>query len=301
MPDIAPAIEAVDPEAFVASAASGPAALVQQIVAACDAADGVETLNEQARLQLAHHGLQSARLWLCAEIGFALLRGEDLDIAVHPHARGHGAGTALARIALTGLAQVDAWSHADDPAAAQIAARFGVPRARELKIMSRATSIPVPEPAAPAGITIRGFRPDDEAALLEINAAAFAHHPEQGQMSAADFRERTAQTWFDPAGLLVAVDAADRLLGFHWTKVHGEESPPYGEVYVVAVSPDHAGRGLGTLLTEAGLDHLAGTGVDTVILYVEGDNAPAIAVYRGRGFSDLRTEVQYRGVPHLSR
>ena len=66
---------------------------------------------------------------------------------------------------------------------------------------------------------------------------------------------------------------------------------------LVAVSPRAAGRGLGTLLTSVGLRHLATTGVDEVILYVDGDNAPALAVYRGQGFTRKRTEVQYRGVP----
>ena len=35
-----------------------------------------------------------------------------------------------------------------------------------------------------------------------------------------------------------------RILGFHWTKVHRDEDPPYGEVYVVAANPKAAGRGL---------------------------------------------------------
>jgi mycothiol synthase len=32
-----------------------------------------------------------------------------------------------------------------------------------------------------------------------------------------------------------------------------------------------------------------------VLLYVDGDNDPAIAVYTGQGFEVERTEVQYRG------
>jgi mycothiol synthase len=32
-----------------------------------------------------------------------------------------------------------------------------------------------------------------------------------------------------------------------------------------------------------------------VLLYVDGDNDPAIAVYTGQGFHVDRTEVQYRG------
>jgi mycothiol synthase len=92
------------------------------------------------------------------------------------------------------------------------------------------------------------------------------------------------------------------VLGFHWTKVHRDEDPPYGEVYVVATNPKAAGRGLGTVLTNVGLRHLATQGVDEVILYVDGDNDPAIAVYERQGFTTVRTEVQYRGPtrPQLS-
>jgi mycothiol synthase len=276
------------------------AELVRRVVAASDAADGVGTLNEQATLELKNHGLDRAALWVDDD-GFALLRGQSLDIAVHPDSRGRGIGTRLAAAALEGLGHVDAWSHADHPAAQRLAARFGVPRARELHIMGRPTSMPLEAPPSPAGVRVRGFTDADRDDVLRINAAAFAHHPEQGDMDAADFVERTSEDWFDPAGLLLAVDddADGAVLGFHWTKVHREGDPPYGEVYVVAVDPAAAGRGLGKLLTHAGLAHLAGQGLGEVILYVDGDNDPAIALYRGLGFRDVRVEAQYRGAPTL--
>jgi mycothiol synthase len=296
---VSPRITKVDADAF-ASDPDGPAAEVRRIAEACDHADGVITLNEQACLQLKYRGLRDASLWLGGG-GFALLHGQILDLAVHPDARGHGVGTALAAAALAATDRVEAWSHADHPAAARIAARFGIPRERELRIMSRPTSLPVGEITPPAGVRVRTFEPADEAALLEVNAAAFAHHPEQGHMTSEDFRERMAEAWFDPHGLFLAVPADDDgaedvpLLGFHWTKVHRDEDPPYGEVYVVATNPRAAGRGIGTLLTRVGLAHLATQGVDEVILYVDGDNDPAVAVYEGQGFRVVRTEVQYRG------
>jgi mycothiol synthase len=111
-----------------------------------------------------------------------------------------------------------------------------------------------------------------------------------------------AEPWFDPEGFFVAEARADGagaaagdLLGFHWTKVHPGE-PPHGEVYVVGVSPRAQGLGLGRLLTLTGLHHLAARGLREVVLYVESDNAPAIAVYSRLGFThaDADTHVMYR-------
>jgi mycothiol synthase len=200
--------------------------------------------------------------------------------------------------------KVEAWSHADHPAAAKIAEAFGVARERELKIMQRSLVGELPPVRVPDGVRIRTFEPDDEPALLEVNATAFAHHPEQGHMTHEDFQDRTRESWFDAAGLFLAVPdeggSGPGLLGFHWTKVHTAEDPPYGEVYVVAVNPKAAGRGLGTVLTAAGLEHLRDQGLESVLLYVDGDNDPAIAVYTNLGFHVKRTEVQYRGTPVLT-
>ena len=65
------------------------------------------------------------------------------------------------------------------------------------------------------------------------------------------------------------------------------------------MNPKAAGRGLGTVLTTAGLQHLRDRGLDSVLLYVDGDNDPAVALYSRLGFEVERTEVQYRGTPRL--
>jgi mycothiol synthase len=257
-----------------------------------EAVDGADPLDEAGRMALAHAGLDGAALWIDGDDGFALLRGHGLDLAVRPDARGSGLGTALARAALAEAPrEVTAWSHVDHPAARAIAERVGLAVTRELWVMERAAE-PVDVPAVD-GVTIRGYRPDDADEVIRVNATAFAHHPEQGSMDAANLAERMAEPWFDPAGLLVA-DTGDGLLGFHWTKQH---SADLGEVYVVAVDPAAQGRGLGRALTAAGLAHLASLGVRRIILYVESDNDPAVATYSHLGFAHTQTHVQYARIP----
>ena len=71
-----------------------------------------------------------------------------------------GIGTALAEAALAEAPRdVTAWSHADHPAAAALARRFGFKATRSLWVMSReAGPVEVPDVE---GVTIRGYRDSD--------------------------------------------------------------------------------------------------------------------------------------------
>jgi mycothiol synthase len=271
-------------------------ATVEAVRAGCREADGQDPLDEASRLRLKHHGLDGSELWLAGADGFALVHAGAVDLAVAPGARGRGLGTELAAASLAGDDPVTAWSHGDHPAAARLAERHALRRARELWVMRRPAAQPLPELVVPNGLVVRGYRDEDRDEVLRVNAAAFAHHPEQGSMDAADLAARMAEEWFDPAGLLVAQKLegpGTGLSGFHWTKQHDAR---LGEVYVVAIDPAAQGQGLGRVLTLAGLYHLAGRGVSEVFLYVESDNTPAVRVYSGLGFNHAPhdTHVQYR-------
>lgn len=262
------------------------------LAAEAEAVDGAAPLDE-ATWRALRHRPDSVRGPI-EDDGCALLIGGELGLVVRPSARGHGLGGRLLDEALAayGAGELSAWSHGDHPAAARLAERRGFERVRSLWVMRRSAAVPLPELVVPAGMTIRGYAPEDADELIRVNAAAFAHHPEQGAMDAADLAERMAEPWFDPAGLLLGYDG-DRLAAFHWTKQHDAR---LGEVYVVGVDPSAQGRGLGKVLTLAGLHHLAGQGVEEVLLYVESDNHPAVAVYSGLGFThaDADTHVMYR-------
>jgi mycothiol synthase len=258
--------------------------LVRSVADAATDSDGAAPLDEATWLSL--RAGDSGWQGVVTEDGFALTHGEDLHLVVHPSARGRGLATSWLGD-LDGPAQ--AWSHGGHPAAARLAAGFGFERVRDLWVMRRPMSEPLP---SPADVAIRAWTPADSDELLRVNAEAFAHHPEQGALDEAGLAVRMAEPWFDPAGLLVAMEG-QRMLGFHWTKQH---SASLGEVYVVGIDPTAQGRGLGRALTLAGLHHLAGLGVSEVLLYVEADNHAARSTYAKLGFShaDADTHVMYR-------
>ena len=214
---------------------------------------------------------------------------------IHPDYRGRGLGLALARALLAGAAPhpLRVWAHGDLPAARALAARAGFSRIRSLWTMHRPLAGLPPVPPLPPGVSIRTFSAGaDEAAWLDLNRKAFAHHPEQGAWTAEDLSLREREPWFDPDGFFLA-ERDGKLAGFHWTKIHG--SPPEtGEVYVVGVDPAGQGGGLGRALTMTGLHYLQSRGLPEVMLYVDEDNTPAIRLYESLGFSHQGTDVMFR-------
>ncbi|MGG5170924.1 mycothiol synthase [Pseudarthrobacter sp. J1738] len=226
-----------------------------------------------------------------------------LELAVHPNYRGMGVARRLiAEVAAnreSGLRGLSAWAHASHNTAAELAKEFGFVPVRELWRMRLDAASASSTQSAPLaeGVSIRAFIPGhDEESWLAANRAAFAHHPEQGNMTQADLAERTAEDWFDPAGFLLAVNAENELLGFHWTKVHASTAgqEPLGEVYVVGVTPQAQGMGLGRALTAAGIRYLSQRGIATIMLYVDADNTAAVALYQKLGFTRWDMDVMYR-------
>lgn len=158
--------------------------------------------------------------------------------------------------------------------------------------------LPRPEDTGTAA-ACRPFRPgvdDDE--FLAVNHRAFEWHPEQGDLDAAGLTERLAAPWFSAEGFLLHDGPTGDLDGYCWTKVHppAGDDPAMGEIYVIACDPSAQGRGLGRALVCAGLDHLAALGLTTGMLYVEADNAGALALYGSMGFELHHTDAAYARV-----
>jgi mycothiol synthase len=223
----------------------------------------------------------------------AVVRDAELELVVAREARGRGIGTALVTrvLALGDGAPSLAWAHGDHPAARALAERFGWRAVRTLLQLRAPIADPAPDVELPDGYTLSAFRPgtDDETDWLALNAAAFAHHPEQGRMTLDDLHAREADAWFSGDDLLLLRDASGQLAGSCWLKVEDG----IGEFYAVAVRPDLQGQRLGGVLMRAGTARLHGRGLTAAALYVEGDNEPALALYRRSGFVQHAIDVQY--------
>ncbi|MDY7087999.1 MAG: mycothiol synthase [Actinomycetota bacterium] len=278
------------------------AADVLALAAAAERADGVYPLSEDVVLRVRGGSGSAAHKHLLAFSGDDTLTGYAFlerdgsgELVVHPSARRQGYGTAL--LSAAGPGELRFWAHGDEPGARVLAERNGFERVRVLWQMRRSLTEPLPDIPLPPGVTVRGFRPGaDEDAWLGVNSRAFAHHPEQGRWTRDDLLLREAEPWFDPAGFLLAVDIADVVLGFHWTKVHpasGAE-PAIGEIYVLGVDPAGHRKGLGAALSVAGLRHLAGQGLTVANLYVDESNTAAVALYQRLGFAVHKTDINYQ-------
>lgn len=273
-------------------------ARVLGLLAAADATDDIEAVGEAVILALRPGNVRTGEHLLATDaggtlVGYAHLGSGTAELGVHPEHRRRGTGGALLDALVRRVGPgLWAWAHGEHPAALRLAERHGMRRERELWQLRRSLrDLPDPWPL-PDGVRLRAFVPGrDEAAVVRVNNRAFAGHPEQAGLDVAQLQARQDEPWFDPAGFLLAEDEQQRLLGFHWTKVHPDR---VGEVYVLGIDPDAQGTGLGAALTVAGLEHLAGSGLGGVLLYVEADNHAAVRTYEKLGFRHHRSDVAFR-------
>lgn len=294
----------------------GLAAEIRALVESAGGRDGAEALGEAKRAQLESGAADGGRHWSGvlaydegegALVGYAHLRWDravpdgveaTAEVVVGP---GVADRAAVARavldeardlVAEAGGGRLSVWSHGVRDVLRTLPAAAGFEVDRVLAVMERPLADAPDVDPPPEGVSLRPYRAGkDDEELLRVNNEAFASHPEQGGWDRSTLEARRHWSWFDPEGLILAW-RGERLLGFHWTKVHPGE-PAIGEVYVLGVAPEGQGLGLGRVLLQAGLAHLRQRGCREVILYVDTANAGAVALYEAAGFDTRHLEVCY--------
>ena len=252
----------------------------------------------------AHEAQTASSIWRLfdgeALIGFGIraLQGDRhaAEFLIAPDHRGQGLGERLLTTILDEEPEAWCWSHGDHPAAKHLAQKHGLGRDRVLYQMRTDTGLSLdalPETQSPEGVEIRSFAPGDEDGWLSVNNSAFDWHPEQGGQTRADIDAVVTAADFDPNTFVIAA-RDEEVIGFHQTKITDtDDEGRLGEVYVVGVDPRIHAKGVGKALTIEGMRRMVAAGAETIELYVESDNAPALGLYERLGFHVAVAHVAY--------
>ncbi|MCM6761363.1 mycothiol synthase [Rathayibacter sp. ZW T2_19] len=265
---------------------------LEQLIGRAQWFDGQPPFSDQTLVD-ARTGSRTLLIGLRADVvvAAAVLGQGELEFVVDPEWRGVGFGRAvLEQVLASGRTGLLAWAHGDHPAARSLAESHGFAPVRTL-LHLELEPLAAPEVRVPEGYVLSDARGLDPAEWVALNARVFAAHPEQGRLTEDDLDARRSEDWFDEGDFLVLRNASGALVGYDWLKI--EPGSTTGEIYVLGIAPEEAGRGLGRALLGAGLARMLARGCTTADLYVEAENRSAVALYRSLGFTDASVDVQY--------
>lgn len=135
----------------------------------------------------------------------------------------------------------------------------------------------------PDGVTIRRAERADLLAVVRIESASF---PQPWPTNAFE-------AFLGEPGFVVAVDAADRVVGYAVADVSPTHGGRIGHLKDIAVHPDRRGRGIATALLDHVFAYVHTSGADSLKLEVRESNEPARNLYRSEGFEPLRRVEGY--------
>lgn len=215
----------------------------------------------------------------------------DLDVYVHPQRAIEVAADLLEAVLERAATRAGAgsvlatWLPLGDPRV-EVYAGAGFTPVRRFVRMRHETAQAPPDAVAPAGITLRAFdREHDAAAAHAVLVEAFAHHIRPVTRSLEKFTEQHLDhPDFDATYWAVAEDAGG-IVGAISAFNHGD----IGFIPHVGVVPAQRGRGIGSALVRRALRTLYDAGQRRVDLGVDtDDDVGAARLYESLGFVTLQ-------------
>ncbi len=148
------------------------------------------------------------------------------------------------------------------------------------------TGTQLPPADAPAGFTLRHFQPGDATALTEVQNSAFTGSWGFSPNTVEQVEYRSATSNTSHQGILFLYDQ-DQLAGYCWTCVAPSDGKTKGIIGMIGIAPDYRGKGVSKPVLVAGMEYLQSIHVDEIGLHVDGNNTPAIRLYKSVGFEKV--------------
>ncbi|MBO0728353.1 MAG: GNAT family N-acetyltransferase [Acidimicrobiaceae bacterium] len=156
---------------------------------------------------------------------------------------------------------------------------------------------------------IRLYRPADEKAVVDLSLRAW--QPVFASMEAIlgseifrrlhgdwrDYQEQSVRQTLAEDEMTIWVADPGRVVGFAAARVaHAQRQ--LGELYMLAVDPDHQQQGVGTALTERATDWMRDAGMRVAMISTGGDpgHAPARRVYERAAYTLLPAAGYYKAL-----
>lgn len=263
----------------------------------CQEADRARSLSEELLLRLKSGTGDTWAGWLPEWAGYAQLHlagaGAWGELLVDPARRRRGLGRHLLGACVAsarerGARHLDVWCFGDSESGARLTAQLGFEPLRRLLFQTRALEgLPGLEPSE---VILDAFDPARDVADWMALHRSVQADPARAWTEEA-FRLRLTESWFDPA-LLRLARLGGRTLGYIWLKHHPLQTD--GEVYMMAVSPEARGRGLGRWLVTWALHELAWRRASSAGVFVNASAQAAVRLYSSLGFQTHSADCCYR-------
>jgi len=153
------------------------------------------------------------------------------------------------------------------------------------------------EPCAPEDVTLRALDvARDAIAVHAVDDASFSATRDYRPISLQVFREEHLDVHDFVPELSSVVEVECEVVGFLLTRRWAGH--PVAFIDVLAVAPEHQGRGLGTTMLKTGFARFAAAGMQQAELGVSSDNPGARRLYQRLGMTQkFQADIYERGIP----
>jgi len=144
----------------------------------------------------------------------------------------------------------------------------------------------LPELELPQGYSVRFFQKGDTSLLTQVQNDAFTGSWGFCPNTEDQIEYRTHMPNTSHAGIVFLFEG-DNPAGYCWTVLVPGDTGIRGMIGMIGVVPGYRGKGVSRHILHAGMKHLRSIGLAEIGLEVDGNNDPAVGLYRSVGFKTM--------------